>query len=87
MTKGTPFTPDQPISALTIGDLETLVAEVVRRILRQEMSRAVGLPSNGEGLPKALLATFGSWEDVRSAESIVTEIYEGRTVSVNEVDL
>jgi hypothetical protein len=79
--------PDQPISALTIADLEAIIAEVVRRVLREEMRRAAGLPANGQSLSEAFLATFGAWEDPRPAEAIVSEIYESRTVATSEVSL
>jgi hypothetical protein len=79
--------PDQPISALTIADLEAMIAEVVRRVLREEMRRAAGLPENGQSLSEAFLATFGAWEDPRPADVIVSEIYESRTATNSEVSL
>lgn len=34
-----------------------------------------------------LLALFGSWEDTRSADEIVQDIYEGRAQSSRDVEL
>ena len=38
-------------------------------------------------LPQALLETFGTWEDTRTAEEIVDEIYSSRTVSDHNYNL
>ena len=72
-------TPNQPISTLTIADLEAIIAEVVRRVLREEMERAAGLSAHGPALSEALLATFGTWEDPKPATVIASEIYTSRT--------
>jgi len=80
-------TPNQPVSELSIADLEIIIADVVRRVLREEMRPAVAVPANGESLPEAFAATFGAWEDSRPVEAIVTEIYESRTVSTSELSL
>jgi len=32
-------------------------------------------------VPEAVLATFGSWQDERSAEEIIEDIYASRTVA------
>jgi tRNA A37 threonylcarbamoyladenosine dehydratase len=39
MAKATLETPDQPIGDLTIGDLQKMIAETVRRVVREELSR------------------------------------------------
>jgi hypothetical protein len=87
MTTHTLPPPDRPVSQLTIADLEALIAEIVRRVLREEIQRATELPHNGHSLSEALLATFGTWEDSRPVETIISEIYESRTVSTGEVSL
>lgn len=87
MIDETLFAREQPISALTVADLETIIAEIVRRVLREEMRRAAGPSANGKTLPELFLATFGAWEDARPAEAIAAEIYESRTVSTPEVSL
>jgi hypothetical protein len=40
-----------------------------------------------EDWQKALLATFGSWEDDREVEEIVQDIYTNRTTSDLEMEL
>lgn len=71
--------PDQPISTLTVAELETLITEIVRRVLREEMLQSVR--ENGRTMSEEFLATFGAWEDDRSADEIVAEIYASRTTS------
>jgi tRNA A37 threonylcarbamoyladenosine dehydratase len=39
MAKATLATPDQPIGDLTIGDLQKMIAETVREVVREELSR------------------------------------------------
>lgn len=76
------FAPDQPINALTVAELETLIAEIVRRVMREEIQRTIApTPDNNVSLPEMFLATFGAWEDERSAHQIITEIYASRKVS------
>lgn len=87
MTNSTLSISGQPVSALTVAELETIISEIVRRVLREEMRQAVGVPTNGKALSEPFLATFGSWEDARPVEAIVAEIYESRTVSTSEVSL
>jgi hypothetical protein len=87
MTHHSLTTPEQPINELTIADLEVIIAEVVRRVLREEMRRQTMKQSLGESWLEAFQATFGAWEDSRSAEAIVSEIYDSRTISTNETSL
>jgi len=72
-------TPNQPISTLTVAELEALITEIVRRVLREEMHQPAR--ENGRTMSEELLATFGAWEDDRSADEIVAEIYASRTTS------
>ncbi len=83
----TNYQPNQPVTSLTVGELETLIAETVRRILHEESAQAAALPTAGEPLPQPLLATFGSWEDTRSMEEIIADIYHNRTLSERDIDL
>ncbi len=78
---------NQFVTSLTVADLENIIADVVRRVLRDEMRFVPVSGENGKRLPEAFLATFGAWEDSRPAETIVSEIYESRTVSTLDVDL
>ncbi len=73
-------TPNQPISTLTVAELEALITEIVRRVLREEIRQAA--PDNGRTIPEEFLATFGAWEDDRSSDEIVADIYTSRTTSM-----
>jgi hypothetical protein len=77
--------PNQPIGSLTIAELETLITETVRRVLREEIHPTNR--HNGDKIPEEFLATFGTWEDDRPAGEIVTEIYASRTVSKADISL
>ncbi|MGK7900781.1 MAG: hypothetical protein AB4352_05090 [Hormoscilla sp.] len=74
---------NQSISNLTVAELEAIIVEIVRKTIREERSnRESG--SATEDPPSALLSTFGSWEDTRSTEEIIAEIYASRTISSGE---
>lgn len=79
------FAPDRPISSLTVSDLELLISDTVRRVLREE----IGQPSKHDKhvrLPEAFLSTFGAWEDDRTAEDLIAEVYATRTTCNGEAD-
>ncbi|MBI5876245.1 MAG: hypothetical protein HZB53_01235 [Chloroflexi bacterium] len=82
----TRFAPDQAVSDLTVADLDALITEIVRRVLR-EQSHAPGTNDSGDTLPVELLATFGVWDDERSTDAIVADIYASRTITEREVSL
>ena len=77
--------PNQPIGSLTVSELEALITETVRRVLREEIHGTI--PSNGEAISEEFLATFGTSEDDRPTDEIVAEIYAGRTASTADVRL
>ncbi|HLF27750.1 MAG TPA: hypothetical protein VJG32_15555 [Anaerolineae bacterium] len=77
--------PNQPIGSLTVAELEALITETVRRVLREEIHGTI--PNNGEAISEEFFATFGTWEDDRPADEIVAEIYTNRTVSTVDIDL
>ena len=77
---------DKPINVLTIADLEAIIVKIVQKVLKQEIGtlehrdlQEVETVENH--LPKALLDTFGTWEDTRTAEEIIDDIYASRTLS------
>lgn len=39
MTKPTTLSLNQPIDALTIGDLQVMITEIVRKVIREEISK------------------------------------------------
>lgn len=83
---------DQPISVLTVADLETMIVKIVQKVLTQE-TRRLGRgdlqveTAQTNNPPKAFLATFGSWEDIRTAEEIIDDIYASRTLPRNKDSL
>jgi len=82
----TPSVQDTPISTLTVAELKSLVADTVRRVIREEMHLETS-KTNGENLPPDFLATFGVWEDNRSADEIVADIYANRTLAATDLTL
>ena len=75
-----------PINVLTVAELEALLTKVVRQVITEEM---INLPIQ-QVQPKEKLAecslekfmeTFGAWEDDRTDEEIIKEIYETRSFS------
>lgn len=80
MTDHVILPPDQILTGLTVAQLENLITDVVRRVVREEMRLQTNEPASGQLLPESFLATFGVWEDVRPPEVIASEIYESRTL-------
>jgi len=74
---------EQPLSNLTVADLEALVTAILKKLLNQPtvMHQATDTQSTP---PPAFLDTFGTWDDDASPESIVEDIYSDRTVSPDE---
>lgn len=77
---------NQPINKLTVAELEMLITDIVRRVVREEIFR-VPPRANGGTLSTAFLATFGAWEDDRAVDDIVNDVYESRTLSTTELSL
>jgi hypothetical protein len=85
-------TSEQPLSLLTVADLEALIVKIVHKVLQQEtqklqqedLSNELTQPKHP---PQAFLETFGSWEDTRTAEEIIDDIYSSRTVSDRDYTL
>ena len=84
--------PTQPISVLTVADLEALLTKVVQKVIRQELTRL----EHRQVKPEESLAAhplenfidkLGAWEDERTTEEIIKDIYESRLVSSSEYSL
>ncbi|MCJ7531436.1 MAG: hypothetical protein MUO64_10455 [Anaerolineales bacterium] len=88
MKKTTTLSPDQPIQTLTVSELEELIQRIVRNVFEEEYRSTskdrAGIVKLLEG---KLIKTFGVWEDPRSPETIITEIYSSRTVTSREINL
>lgn len=77
---------DEPISVLTVADLEAIIVKIVQKVLKQETDKRehrdlqeVETVQASHPL-KAFLETFGTWEDTRTAEEIIDDIYGSRTL-------
>lgn len=71
---------------LTVGDLEELLTKIVRRVIKEEMmSLPIKKLQNKETLIEhpleKFIETFGAWEDDRTDEEIIKDIYDSRSVS------
>ncbi|QIR40921.1 hypothetical protein HCG51_32390 [Tolypothrix sp. PCC 7910] len=77
---------EHSLSLLTVADLEALIVKIVHKVLQQETQKLQQEdlsiePTQPKHPPQAFLETFGRWEDTRTAEEIIDEIYSSRTVS------
>ena len=65
-----------------IDEVQTLPDNLIREVLDFiGYLRAKYDPEGNTVQEKALLATFGSWEDDRTPEDIIQDIYATRTIS------
>ena len=72
-------------TTLAVADLEVMIEKTVRKIVRQEIDRLKSENLKVEIVktqnpPQAFLDTFGTWEDTRTAEEIIEDIYASRTL-------
>lgn len=61
-------------------DLENLIETIVKRTLKQEKKEQKQLNSTKN---KTLLNTFGTWEDEKTEDEIIEEIYSSRNSNLN----
>lgn len=83
---------DQPLNVLTVADLEALIVKIVQKVLTEERTRIGQEDFQSKSVkidfpPQALLETFGSWQEERTAEEIIDEIYASRTIPTGEYSL
>ncbi|MBC8249171.1 MAG: hypothetical protein H8E90_05785 [Anaerolineales bacterium] len=85
MTKPTTLSLDQPIDALTIGDLQAIITEIVRKVIREEISQDYYVNENGikvlyeeEDIAPEYLAQLN--RDYEEIESGKIELIAGETV-------
>ncbi len=85
MTKSTTLSLNQPIDALTIGDLQTMITEIVRKVVREEISKDYYINENGikvlyeeeDVAPEYLAQLNRDYKDIESGEM---ELVSGETV-------
>lgn len=63
---------EQTIGNLTRAQLEEIIKEITKKTIEQEMIKTQKNKS------RSLADTFGTWEDERSDEEIIKEIYDSR---------
>lgn len=81
--------PNQPINILTATDLEALVTKIVQKVIRQELFNLKHPQLEPEDSPTEhqldnFIEKFGVWEDERTTEEIIKDIYESRITSNSE---
>ncbi len=74
---------NQPASLLTVAELEALLTKVVRQVIKEEMMNLPTLQLQPQEISKEhslekFMETFGAWEDDRTDEEIIKEIYDVR---------
>ena len=84
--------PNQPISVLTVADLEALLTTVIQKVIREEiisLKRQQLKPEeiSGKHPLETFIEIFGAWEDDRTDEEIIKEIYDSRGSSNAEKSL
>jgi hypothetical protein len=85
MRKATAPSLNQPIDALTVGDLQAMITEIVRRAVREEISRDYYVNEDGikvlyeeeDIAPEYLAQLNRDYEDIESGE---VELIAGETV-------
>lgn len=71
--------PNQPISVLTVANLEALLTKVFQKVIRQELfnlkhPQVQSKESLAEHPLENFIETFGAWEDERTTEEIIKDI-------------
>ncbi|MBE9214400.1 hypothetical protein IQ247_17285 [Plectonema cf. radiosum LEGE 06105] len=63
---------EQTIGNLTRAQLEEIIKAITKRTIQQEMI------ATGQNKSQYAAETFGAWEDERTDEEIIKEIYDNR---------
>ena len=63
---------EQTIGNLTRSQLEEIIKAIAKKTIKQEIM------ATQHNKPQSLPATFGTWEDERTDEEIIREIYDSR---------
>jgi len=87
--ENSPSISGQPLNNLTAADLEALITQIVKKVIKQEtQNQELDLTVKRESYASLtrshdFLNTFGSWEDTRNAEEIIDDIYGSRYAIAN----
>ncbi|MGV2831748.1 hypothetical protein [Myxosarcina sp. GI1(2024)] len=75
---------NQPYSKQTIGDLTLLELEqLIENIAKKTVQREMMISQKNER--ELLVETFGAWEDDKTEQEIIEEIYESRNNSYSSL--
>jgi hypothetical protein len=85
MTEQTTLSLDHPIDALTVGDLQVMITEIVRKVVREEISKDYYINEDGIKIlyeedditPEYLAQLNRDYEDIESDEM---KLIAGETV-------
>jgi len=77
---------NQPASLLTVADLEALLTKVVRQVIKEErmilpIQQLQTEETSTQHPLEKFMETFGAWEDDRTDEEIIKDIYDSRSFS------
>ena len=68
---------EQTIGNLTRSQLEEIIEAIAKKTIKQEIT------ANKQNASREQLATtFGAWEDERTDEEIIREVYNSRNTSI-----
>jgi hypothetical protein len=70
---------EQTIGNLTRGQLEEIIKDIAQKTIKQEII------NDRENKAQALAATFGNWEDERTEEEIIKDIYDSRNSNLTSI--
>lgn len=74
---------DRSLSTITVRELVTIIEQIVRKLLQSELVQLHSDKSSNateptETPPQLFLDTFGSWQDDRSTDEIIDDVYTNR---------
>ena len=83
---------NQPTIEITVSDLKALLTKIVRQVIKEEiinLSTQQVQPQETltEHPLERFMEKFGAWEDDRTDEEIIKDIYDSRSVSNSESSL
>lgn len=70
---------EQKIGNLTRGQLEAIIKDIAQKTIKQ------GIINTQTDKAQALAATFGNWEDERTEEEIIKDIYDSRNSNLTSI--
>lgn len=81
---------ERSLNTLTVRELVAIIEQILRKLLQSELvqspSPKVSSPAAlTENPPELFLDTFGSWQDERSADEIIDDIYTNRFTSEKDL--